>query len=99
MNKLEAKYADLLHMRLLAGEIAAYWFESMRLKIGHDSWYTTDFKVQLVDGVIELHECKGFLRDDAAVKLKAVAAMYPYPVKLVKWTLKDGWDIEEIKAA
>ena len=29
-------------------------------------------------GVLELHECKGFWRDDARVKIKVAASLYPF---------------------
>ena len=78
MNSLEQQYA--LHLDLLqhAGEIAAWKFESVKLRIGDRCWYTPDFMVLLPSGKIEFHEVKGFWRDDARVKIKACAAAYPW---------------------
>jgi hypothetical protein len=38
----------------------------------------------LANGELELHETKGFMRDDAAVKLKVAAGMYPMRFYLVE---------------
>ncbi len=41
-----------------------------------------------------MHEVKGFMRDDAAVKLKVAAKMHPWwTFRLVKKS-KKGWDIK-----
>ncbi len=47
------------------------------------------------DGVLEMREVKGFMRDDAAVKLKVAAATYPFRFVLVRVRPKNrggGWD-------
>ena len=62
---------------------------------------TQRLMVMRADGVIELHEVKGSLRifqEDAKVKAKVCAAMYPFPVKVV-WPRrkKDGGGWEEMQ--
>jgi hypothetical protein len=84
MNKTEAAWGLVLEGRRCAGEVSWYRFESMTLKLAHDCRYTPDFLVQLPDGTLELHEVKGFMRDDAAVKLKICAEVYPFKIWLVK---------------
>ena len=84
MNKTEAGYALLLEARKRAGQVQDYWFEGLTLKLAHDTRYTPDFFVVLADGSCELHEVKGFMRDDANVKLKVAARLFPFPVFLVR---------------
>lgn len=95
MNGLERRYAALLQDRKNRGEIHDYWFESMTLKLAPDCRYTPDFVVQLIDGTIELHECKGFWRDDARVKIKLAADKFPYRCVAAAWTKKTGWTFED----
>lgn len=77
-NKLERSYADHLEVRKRAGDIVDYGFEAIKLKIGAKRcWYTVDFWVVANDGVLECHETKGFMRDDARVKLQSASRQYP----------------------
>lgn len=84
MNGLEAAYArEVLEPLKLAGEVADYWFERLTFKLADDCRYTPDFVVQLAGGEIECHEVKGtFIRDDAKVKLKVAATMFPFVFRL-----------------
>ena len=78
MNKTEAAYAahlDLLHK---AGEVLWFRFEGVKLRLADNTFYTPDFVVMAKDGVIELHEVKGFWADDARVKIKVAADQYPF---------------------
>jgi len=95
MNKLEARYARRLMLRARRGEIHSYLYASIKLRLADRTWYTPDFAVFTADG-IEFHETKGFMRDDANVKLKVAAEMYPqFRFVLVTWD-KGGWDMKEI---
>lgn len=98
MNKTEAAYALVLEARRRAGEVRAYWYEAQTMKLAHDTRYTPDFLVVLADGTVELHEVKGFWRDDAKVKAKVCARLYPYPVRVVR-KVGAGWDIQAVEAA
>lgn len=95
MNKLEARWAQELDFRRRAGEVACYRFESLTLKLADGCRYTPDFLVCLADGTLELHECKGFMRDDAAVKLRVCAEMYPFRLRLVR-RVKGNWVVTVI---
>jgi hypothetical protein len=96
MNKTEHAYmTDVLAARMLAGEIVNWWFEGVTLKLAKDTRYTPDFLVMLSDGTLECHEVKGFMRDDANVKLKVAAQMFPLKFVLVKKD-KEGWHITEV---
>lgn len=87
MNKTEAAYAQLLQTRKVAGEVLWYTFEGVKFRLADNTFYTPDFAVMLADQSIEVHEVKGFWTDDARVKIKVAAEMYPVrfiAVRLVK---------------
>ncbi len=96
MNKLETRWAQELDFRRRAGDVAWYRFESITLKLADGCRYTPDFLVCLADGedgtpgTLELQECKGFMREDAQVKIRICAEMYPWPLRLVRW-VKGAW--------
>lgn len=99
MNKTEAAYAAKLEERKTAGEILGYWFESQKLKLADKTWYTPDFMVQSKDGGMEFHEVKGFWEDDARVKFKVAASMFPYVFRAFRPRAKKhggGWEEEVI---
>lgn len=102
MNRTEKAYAAWLEAEKHAGRIMAYWFEALKLKIAEGAcFYTPDFLVLRPDGTLELHEVKGspaIFADDAKVKVKACATMYPFAVKIVFPKPKKsggGWDVWE----
>jgi hypothetical protein len=84
MNKTEAAYSKVLDALVVAGDVHRYWFESVSFSIGTDCRYVPDFLVQLTSGELEVHEVKGFMREDARVKLRAFAAMYPFRLYVVR---------------
>jgi len=77
MNKTEAAYAKHLDLLKSAGQILDYKFERHKLKLADKTWYTPDFKVINAELQIEMHEVKGFWRDDARVKIKVAADQFP----------------------
>ncbi len=95
MNKLEQKYARELETQKVAGLIQAYWYEGIKLRLADKTFYTPDFFVLMADNSLEAHECKGFMMDDANVKLKCAADKFPFKFLLIKWT-RGGWDTREI---
>ena len=49
------------------------------------------------DGILEMHEVKGFWQDDARVKIKVAASIYPFRFVAVKARAKKhggGWEVE-----
>lgn len=97
MNKTEAEYGALLAQLQMTGEIRWYSFEGMTFKLADNTRYTPDFAVMRTDGLIELHEVKGFWRDDARVKIKVAAELFPFRFIAVKKRAKKaggGWDRE-----
>lgn len=97
MNKLEKRYAQHLDLLRLAGEVAAWRFEAVTLRLAVDVRYSPDFLVILPGGELELHETKGFLRDDARIKLRTAARLFPWFVfRLIRQSKAGVWDIEEV---
>lgn len=97
MNKTEAAYASLLSELKVAGRIQWFRFEGLKLRLADKTFYTPDFAVMRDDGVIECHECKGFWQDDARVKIKVAAEMYPFRFMAAKQRSKKhggGWEYE-----
>jgi hypothetical protein len=98
MNKTEAAYAATLDARRHAGEVAWFKFEGIKLRLADNTFYTPDFAVMLADGVLEMHEVKGFWQDDARVKIKIAADLYPIRFIAVRARRqKDGggWSYED----
>lgn len=102
MNKTEAAYAHYLTILLRAGEVAWFKFEGIKLKLADNTFLTVDFVVMMPNGQIELHDCKGspgVFVDDAKVKMKVAAEIYPFVFKVVypaKKSSGKGWIVEEI---
>lgn len=102
MNKLEAAYAQHLDMLKRAGEVLWYSYESVGLRLANKTHYYPDFMVMMADGELEIHETKGFMRDDANVKIKVAAEMYPFTFKVIRQRKKTdggGFDVEVIHGA
>jgi hypothetical protein len=108
MNQTEAAYSRYLDERMQLGEIVGYRFEAYKLRLADNTHYTPDFVVQLPDGTIEIHEVKacrasgGFLcEDDAKVKIKVAAEMYPEFVFVMCGRLPKkaggGWKFHEYR--
>ena len=106
MNKTESAYAEHLKAAQIAGEVDAWWFECVGLKVAAKCHYYPDFMVLLPDGRLEVHEVKaraanGSYRaeDDARVKLKVCAEKFPFPLVVV-WPkqggFRAGWEREEL---
>lgn len=98
MNKTEAAYDQHLWQRFHAGEILWHKFEAMKFRLADNTFYTPDFAVMADDGVIEIHEVKGFWTDDARVKIKVAADKFPFRFMAMKPRAQKaggGWEVEE----
>jgi hypothetical protein len=93
MNKTEEAYAQHLELGRRMGEIAWYAFEPIKFRLAANTFYTPDFLVMMADGQLEVHECKGFWEDDARVKIKVAASLYPLAFIAAK-KVKGGWEFE-----
>lgn len=95
-NKLERRYADYLYTLQLSEEIISYKYEPFGLKLAKGTYYHPDFLV-IYSSHFEIHETKGFLRDDANVKIKLAARLFPWFLfKMIFWR-KGRWEIKDIE--
>jgi hypothetical protein len=98
MNRTEEAYAFHLGLRQRTQEIEWFGFEAMKFRLADNTFYTPDFMVMFADGTIEAHEVKGtttrtrksgekykaaYYQDDARVKAKVAAQMFPVKFKMV----------------
>ncbi|MBM3330078.1 MAG: DUF1064 domain-containing protein [Calditrichaeota bacterium] len=91
MNNLERRYANHLRKRQLAGEIHSFAYERHNLKLADKTYFKPDFEVMLPDGAIEFHEVKGFMEEDANVKIKVAADQFPqFIFRLIRWDRLEG---------
>ena len=98
-NKTEQAYElEVLKPAMQDGSISWYRFEGIKLRLADNTFYTPDYCVMRSDGTMEMHEVKGFWQEDARVKIKVAADMYPLKFIAVKRQAKKnggGWSIEE----
>jgi len=71
LNKLEKAW--LSHLRLLHPVVRV---QALQLKLADDCRYCPDFYVIDPNGQLVFFEVKGFMRDDALVKLKTAARIF-----------------------
>lgn len=96
-NKTEQAYENLLESMRIAGDVIWYKFEGMKLRLADNTFYSPDFAVMLANGQIECHEVKGHWQDDARVKIKVAADLYPFRFVAAKPKPKrdgGGWHLE-----
>lgn len=109
-NKTEAAYEQHLELRRQVGEILWYGFERFTFRLADDTRYTPDFSVLLASGIIECHELKGtttltrksgdkvkapYFVDDAKMKIKVAADMFPVVFKVV-YRVDGNWIEDEM---
>jgi predicted nuclease of restriction endonuclease-like RecB superfamily len=96
-NKTEQEYGLRLFSMEHRKEIRCYRYEPVKLKLAKKCFYCPDFFVWENDRTITVHEVKGWWRDDARVKIKVAARLYPMLQFLA--VTKDGhggWTFEYI---
>lgn len=91
MNKTEQEYAAQLDVRKLANDIRWWGFECLKLKLADKCHFTPDFMVVLSSGEIEFVDTKGHVEDDAAVKIKTAAVMFPMFHFVMERKVKGKW--------
>lgn len=104
MNKLERAFRDrVLEPAYVAHRIARYWREPVKLRLAGRTYFAPDFLVELPSGEHGLAprlifvETKGWMRDDAAVKLKVAAADYPcFGWLLVTRPRRNQWEARPV---
>lgn len=74
-NKTEAAFAAWLRARNADCQVER---EGITLLLANGVRYTPDYAVISQEGRVNLWEVKGYMRDDAAVKIKVAAARFPH---------------------
>ena len=96
MNKTETGYSLWLERQKQAGEILWYKFDCLNLRLADKTFYKPDFLVLPKSLELEFHEVKGFMTDDANVKIKVVAETFPlFKFKIVK-LVRNQWELTEV---
>lgn len=98
MNKSEAAYASDLDARKVSGDVMWWAFEAIKIRLADNTFYTPDFMVMRSDSTLECHEVKGFWQDDARVKIKVAAALFPAKFIAIRAEAQKrggGWIVEE----
>ena len=95
MNKTEARFAEYLEQLKHLREIVDWRFEPIRFRMATKTGYTPDF-MAIYPQHITFYEVKGFMRDDAAVKVKTTAEMYPWFRWFVVYWKKGEWVFKEV---
>ena len=91
MNKTEAAYDAYLTRR---PDVVWHKFEGVKLRLADNTFYTPDFAVMLDGGELQMHEVKGFWKDDSRVKIKVAASLFP--MKFIAAKLNRGvFEFEE----
>lgn len=97
MNKTEIAYSQHLEALKSCGEIVWWKFEAIKLRLADNTFLTVDFFVMKASGELEAHEVKGYWMEDARVKIKVAAGLYPFRfIAVQKKSNKQGggWKIE-----
>ena len=100
-NNQEREYAMHLEAQRQAGIIEHWWLKPFSIRLGYtpgkDVYYRPDFMVQMLDGTLAIHETKGYMEEDARLKLAWVAQRYPFPIFCIKKAkARDGYSWETI---
>lgn len=102
MNQTERLFDVHLDGLKHHGEILWYAFEGVKLKLADSCHLTVDFAVMAADGVLEMIDVKGspaIFSDDAKVKMKLAAKLFPFRFKVAFPIPKrdgGGWRVEDI---
>ncbi len=93
LNKTERAYLQFLRI----GGTRLVGIQNITFKLGDDCRYTPDFNHLNQDEHLVFSEVKGFMRDDALVKLKVAARQFPIFKFVLVRKNGTGWDITEIR--
>ena len=86
-----------------SGEFVQVGYEALTFRLGFDCRFSPDFACWTPDGRVVCFECKGrkgksyYAKDDALVKIRAAAAMYPMVTFIIVWPVNDEWGSKEVQ--
>ena len=105
MNKLETRFAEQLEAWKLAGEVAWWDREPIRVRLASGAWYKPDFVAESLPvcsattnpnlGRLIAFEVKGHWREAARVRIKVAADRHRW-LRFVVVTWDNGWVFEEV---
>ena len=101
MNATEERYAAHLAARQAAGDVHWFAFEAVKFRLADLTFYTPDFLVLPASLVLEVHEVKGHWEDDARVKIKVAASLFPFRFYGIKQKSKKaggGFEVEDFSS-
>lgn len=94
LNKLERAWLRQLRVLFPADHIG---IQSITLKLANDTRYTADFWTIDANGQLIFWETKGFMRDDANVKIKVAARQFRWARFILVEKKKGEWIETPIK--
>lgn len=95
MNKLETEFREVLRREYPNSLIHE---QAITFKLANGLRYTPDVVVFLpFCGLVDAYEVKGFMRDDAAVKIKVAATAYPHIKWVLAWKENGSWQRQVIR--
>lgn len=98
MNGTEARYDEHLLALRDAGQVLWHEFEALKFWLADNTFYTPNFAVMTGTRLIEIHDVKGHWEDDARVKIKVAARLFPFRFLAVQPLPKKaggGWHVKE----
>ena len=93
-NKLEAAFAAVLRAENPGVQIRE---QAVTLLLANNCRYTPDMMI-VEPGRLEAYETKGHMRDDASVKLKVAASVWPQITFWLVWRKAGVWHRQRILA-
>lgn len=90
LNKTEREFLGRLRADVY-GKMQHIGIQSITLQLGFDCRYTSDFWTRMAMGDFRFWEVKGFMRDDARVKLHTAARMFPFWTFVLVQKVKGEW--------
>ena len=91
MNKTETAMSMELESYRAQGVVTRWRFESVKLRLADNTWYTCDFQVWLPDNRILMLEVKGWLREHGGIRFKVARELYPEYIWLMYRREKGHW--------
>lgn len=105
MTRIERDYGEALELRRQIKEIAWFGFEAIKLRLADNTFYEPDFFLMLASGELQCHEVKSRWgkngdrgagwEEDARVKIKVAAELYPFRFFGVSKLQSGAWELEE----
>lgn len=93
LNKTERAY----HQHLVCMNYQWLGVQNITLKLANDCRLTPDFAYLDKDGHLVMIDVKGFQREDALIKMKVAARMFPWIRFAIVKKDASGWNYKEVK--